>query len=93
VVNATPLGMAGYPGSAVPEGAFPATGWAFDAVYTPEHTPFRAQAQAAGARFISGWELFFHQGVDAFEIFTGHRPADTDALRAALRDGQGGSAA
>lgn len=85
VVNGTPLGMVGYPGSPVPDGAFPPAAWAFDAVYTPTDTPFRAQARAAGARFLSGWELFFHQGVDAFEIFTGRRP-DLAALRAALGD-------
>ncbi|MCV2869638.1 shikimate dehydrogenase [Defluviimonas sp. WL0002] len=86
VVNATPLGMVGYPGSPVPEGMFPRDGWAFDAVYTPVTTPFRAQALAAGARFLSGWELFFFQGIDAFEIFTGYRPDDLPALRRALGD-------
>lgn len=86
VVNATPLGMDGYPGSPVAEGAFPAGGWAFDAVYTPVTTPFRAQALAAGARFLSGWELFFFQGVAAFERFTGRRPSDLMALREALGD-------
>ncbi len=86
VVNATPLGMVGYPGSPVPDWAFPRGGWAFDAVYTPVLTPFRAQALAAGARFLSGWELFFHQGIDAFELFTGRRPADLMRLRVALED-------
>lgn len=79
VINCTPLGMEGYPGSPVPEGVFPKSAWAFDAVYTPVDTAFRAQALAAGARFLSGWELFFHQGVDAFEIFTGQRP-EAEAL-------------
>jgi shikimate dehydrogenase len=69
----------------VPEGAFPRATWAFDAVYTPVDTPFRAQALAAGAAFLSGWELFFRQGIDAFALFTGSRP-DTAALRAALGD-------
>ncbi|MCV2864868.1 shikimate dehydrogenase family protein [Albidovulum sediminicola] len=86
VVNATPLGMDGYPGSPVAEGAFPAGGWAFDAVYTPVTTPFRDQALAAGARFLSGWELFFFQGIAAFERFTGRRPTDLMALREALGD-------
>ena len=86
VVNATPLGMVGYPGSPVPEGAFPKGSWAFDAVYTPVATPFRTQALAAGARFLSGWELFFFQGVDAFALFTGRRPDDLTQLRVALRD-------
>ena len=84
VVNGTPLGMHGYPGSPLPEGQFPEGGWAFDAVYTPVETPFRTQALAAGASFLSGWELFFHQGVDAFEIFTGRRPGDLAELRARI---------
>lgn len=84
VVNGTPLGMHGYPGSPVPQGAFPTGGWAFDAVYTPLDTPFRDQARAAGARFLSGYELFFHQGLQAFEIFTGCRVDDHAALRRML---------
>jgi shikimate dehydrogenase len=77
--------MTGYPGSAVPDEAFPRAAWAFDAVYTPVDTAFRTQALAAGAAFLSGWELFFRQGIDAFALFTGHRP-DASALRSALGD-------
>lgn len=74
VVNCTPLGMVGRPGSALPAGATGAPVWAFDAVYTPDRTEFRAQTEAMGAAFLSGYELYFHQGVQAFEIFTGARP-------------------
>ncbi len=87
VINCTPLGMHGYPGTPVPEGAFPANSWAFDAVYTPMDTPFRAQAEAAGAEFLSGYELFLHQGIHAFEIFTGKRVDDLAALRTMLAAG------
>ena len=83
-INCTPLGMLGYPGSPVRDVDFDGTRWAFDAVYTPEHTPFRAQARAAGAAFLSGYELFFHQGIAAFEIFTGVKPARLADLRARL---------
>jgi shikimate dehydrogenase len=86
VINCTPLGMVGYPGSPLGDGLIPANAWAFDAVYTPVETQFRAQAIAAGAQFLSGWELFFHQGVDAFEIFTGRRPTNMGQLRAMLLD-------
>ncbi len=72
VVNATPLGMTGHPGSPLPEGVpFPRGAWAFDAVYTPAETPFRARALAARAAFLPGWELFLHQGLDAFRLFSG----------------------
>ncbi len=85
VVNATPLGMEGYGGCPVPESVgFPSGGWAFDAVYTPVDTPFRARARAAGMVFLSGWELFFHQGLDAFALFSGQPVTDPATIRAAL---------
>ena len=74
VVNCTPLGMVGRPGSALPAGAKGSPVWAFDAVYTPDRTEFRAQTEAMGAAFLSGYELYFHQGVQAFRIFTGTQP-------------------
>lgn len=74
VVNCTPLGMVGRPGSALPAGAKGSPAWAFDAVYTPDRTEFRAQVEAMGADFLSGYELYFHQGVQAFEIFTDQSP-------------------
>ena len=37
-----------------------------------------------GIAFISGFELFFHQGVDAFSIFTGFDVIDEMALRDVL---------
>jgi shikimate dehydrogenase len=59
--------------------------WAFDAVYTPVETQFLQDARAAGLTVISGYELFFGQGVDAWDIFTGI-PLDHAALRAAIQE-------
>lgn len=87
VINCTPLGMVGYGGSPVAEDEFPSCRWAFDAVYTPVDTPFKAQAVAAGAAFLSGYELYYWQGVDAFEIFTGRPVADHAKLRGMLAAG------
>ena len=84
VVNCTPLGMSGYPGSAVPGDALFGCSWAFDAVYTPVETDFKKDCARAGVRFLSGYELFFHQGVDAFRIFSGTEFEDLAALRNAL---------
>jgi shikimate dehydrogenase len=84
IVNCTPLGMAGHPGSAVPIDLLGPQRWAFEAVYTPVDTPFKLAAQAAGLKVLSGYELFFHQGVDAFRIFTGRMPADLADLRRLL---------
>lgn len=83
LVNATPLGMVGYGGSAFPETLFDGPRWAFDAVYTPIDTPFVLGARNAGLSTMSGYELYFYQGVDAFQIFTG-RQVDPIALRNAI---------
>ncbi|TKT74751.1 shikimate dehydrogenase [Aquamicrobium sp. LC103] len=83
LVNCTPLGMVGYPGTAVPKRLMRSGSWAFDAVYTPVETQFLDEARAAGLEVMSGYELFFHQGVDAFRIFTGYE-VDAKVLRAAL---------
>ena len=83
LVNGTPLGMSGYDGSAFPETLFNGPRWAFDAVYTPIDTPFMLGARAAGLSIMSGYELYFYQGVDAFQLFTG-RHVDPIALRNAI---------
>lgn len=76
LVNCTPLGMVGYGGSAFPINLIGKQRWAFDAVYTPVDTEFLIACRSAGAAILSGYELFFFQGVDAFRLFTG---ADVDA--------------
>ena len=81
IINCTPVGMVGIGGTPLPVEAMAGATWAFDAVYTPADTQFLQDAEAAGLAVISGYELFFGQGVDAWGIFTG---ADLD--HAALRD-------
>lgn len=81
LVNCTPLGMVGYPGTAIPATLVDGQRWAFDAVYTPVETTFVQTARAAGLEVMTGFDLFFFQGVDAFGIFCGRTP-DTAALAA-----------
>lgn len=83
LINCTPVGMVGYPGTPLPGAAMAGAEWAFDAVYTPPDTPFVTDAAAQGLAVISGWELFFWQGVHAWALFSG-LPLDRAALRAAL---------
>lgn len=83
LINCTPVGMVGYGGTPLPRAAMTGAAWAFDAVYTPVDTQFLTDAAAEGLATISGYELFFGQGVDAWAIFTG-LPLDHDALRRAL---------
>jgi shikimate dehydrogenase len=83
LINCTPAGMVGYGGTALAP-PFPATArWAFDAVYTPIETPFVQDARAGGLQVMTGYELFFWQGLHAVELFHG-RPFAEDALRDAL---------
>jgi shikimate dehydrogenase len=85
LINCTPVGMVGHEGTPLERHLMAGATWAFDAVYTPVETRFLADAQAEGLAIISGYELFFHQGVDAWMIFTG-RPVDQAALRRALAE-------
>ncbi len=87
LVNSTPIGMVGIGGSPFPPATIPGRRWAFDAVYTPVDTPFVVAARAAGLSVMSGYELFFYQGVDAFLHFTGKTVPET-ALRTALLEGE-----
>ncbi len=85
VVNCTPIGMAGYPGSPIDASLLGPQRWAFEAIYTPRQTKFSLAAVDVGLKIMEGYELFIHQGLDAFRLFTG-RSVDEDALRAALAE-------
>ena len=85
LVNCTPVGMVGHEGTPIPRWLIPGAAWAFDAVYTPIDTQFLSDAAAAGLDHLSGFELFFHQGADGFEIFFGGS-IDRVRLRKALGD-------
>lgn len=85
VVNCTPLGMVGHPGSPISKSLLGPQRWAFEAIYTPRETEFSRAAQAAGLTIISGYELFIYQGLDAFRLFTG-QTVDESALRTALSE-------
>ncbi len=83
LVNCTPVGMDGHEGTPLPRTMMRGAEWAFDAVYTPVDTLFLTDAEAEGLAIISGYELFFSQGVDAWRLFAGQE-VDQTALRRAL---------
>jgi len=85
VLNCTPVGMTGYPGTPVPRHWLTGRTWAFDAVYTPVETPFLLDAETASLRVMSGYELFFHQGIHAFRLFTGKELRNLGQLRDLLK--------
>lgn len=85
LINCTPVGMVGYEGTPLPRAHMQGAAWAFDAVYTPVDTRFLVDAGDAGLTIISGYELFFYQGVHAWDFFAG-RPLDEASLRKALAE-------
>ncbi len=85
LINCTPVGMVGYDGTPVPRALMAGAEWAFDAVYTPVDTQFLRDATAEGLAVMSGYELYFYQGLHAFKIFHG-RAIDEALLRTALAE-------
>lgn len=82
VCNTTPLGMSGHLADRTPFDAdrLRPDAVAYDIVYNPLKTRFLAEAEAAGRRTISGLEMFLHQGLAQFRLWTG-RDMDEDGAR------------
>jgi shikimate dehydrogenase len=80
VLNATPLGMATHPGSAVPADVLSSSMWVADIVYFPLETQLLSDARARGCRTLDGSGMVIFQAARAFELFTG-RPADSARMQ------------
>jgi shikimate dehydrogenase len=74
LVNATPVGMAKYPGMPVPRSELRPDLWVADIVYFPADTDLLRAAAAAGSRTLPGRGMALFQAVKAFELFTGLTP-------------------
>jgi shikimate dehydrogenase len=74
VVNATQVGMRGFPGNPVPVSALRARHWAADVIYTPIETDFIKAAGAKGARVMNGGGMCVHQAAEALRLFAGIEP-------------------
>jgi len=85
VVNATPVGMFGHPGSAVPFDLLRSDLWVSDVVYFPLETALVAAARARGCRVLPGGGMAVQQAVGAFEYFTG-LPADSARMEAHFKE-------
>jgi shikimate dehydrogenase len=84
-INSTPLGMLGENEAQSPleEGVLSPESTVFDLVYNPLETKLIRQAESAGAKAISGLEMFLHQGLEQFRLWTGER-LDPEAARRKL---------
>lgn len=71
LVNASPVGMAGHPGTPVPPGSLRRSMWVADIVYFPLETELLREARAIGCRTLDGVAMVVFQAAAAFDIFTG----------------------
>lgn len=74
IVNATPVGMAKLPGTAIPTSLLAPSMWVADIVYFPIETALLRAARELGCRTMPGSGMAVFQAVRAFELFTGKAP-------------------
>ena len=71
VVNATPIGMDGFPGNPFPPEGIGASHWVADVIYTPLETALIKQARTRQASVMGGAGMCVHQAAESFRLFTG----------------------
>ncbi|WP_433755246.1 shikimate dehydrogenase [Nocardia sp. CA-135398] len=74
LINATPIGMVGFPGMPVPPHSLRPDLWVSDIVYRPVETELVRRARAIGAPAFGGAGMNVYQAADAFALFTGVAP-------------------
>jgi 3-dehydroquinate dehydratase/shikimate dehydrogenase len=81
IINATPIGQAGYKQQTLLDPKEINANFVFDFVYTPVETPLIRAAKVKGIAVITGVEMFVEQGARQFEIWTGKPAPKEDMLR------------
>jgi shikimate dehydrogenase len=86
LINASALGMAGYPPLEIDLAALRADGAVLDMVYHPIDTPLLLQARSLGLKAIDGLHMLIWQASMAFNLFFGEssRPVENPELRELL---------
>ncbi|MDI9914930.1 shikimate dehydrogenase [Rhodococcus sp. IEGM 1379] len=85
VVNASPIGMVGHPGTPFDPAALHSALWVADIVYRPMQTELLDAAIALGCRVLDGGQMLVAQASDTFTLLTG-TTADTDRMRSHLSE-------
>ena len=75
LINATPIGMAKFPGSPVPAELLRPDLWVAEVIYFPLDTQLLRDAREAGCRTLGGGGMAVFQAVDAFRLITGAEPS------------------
>ena len=81
LINATPIGMAKYPGTSIPTELLRPSLWVADIIYFPIETALLRAARAIGCRTLDGGGMAVFQAVGAFAHFTGCEPDAERMLR------------
>jgi len=87
IINATSIGMHPNDPSIVPRSFLNEHQAVCDIIYQPTKTRLLSEAEAAGAKTMNGVGMLLHQGVLAFELWTGKKPPSAlmrDALESYL---------
>ena len=74
LVNATPLGMAGYEGLSCDLTRLSSHGWVFDMVTDPAETALTAAARDRGLKVATGLDMLVEQAATSFAILFGEEP-------------------
>ena len=87
LINATPLGMAGFPPVAFDFALMPSHGWVLDMVTEPAETALLQAARQRGLATFDGLAMLVEQAAVSFMLLFGHEaPRDQDSkLMARLR--------
>jgi shikimate dehydrogenase len=87
IVQTTPLGMHHREGEIppIPFNLIKNSHVAVDLIYSPARTGFMKMCEAAGAAVFNGLGMLVHQGVIAFELWTG-QPPPVEVMRRALQN-------
>lgn len=86
VINSTPVGMSPRPEAMpIPANTLHSGQIVFDMVYNPFETALLREARQRGAVVVYGAEMFLHQALRQFSLFTG-REAPREAFRAFLSE-------
>ena len=86
ILNCSPIGHFQSPGMPLDASCIGNQKWAFDAVYTPLDTPFLRTCRQANLSVVSGFELFFYQGLESFEFWTGQSVDEHDVRDAFVNE-------
>lgn len=74
LINATPIGMAAYPGLPLPAALLRPALWVAEIIYFPMETELLRTARALGCRTLDGGGMAVFQAVEALRLFSGLTP-------------------